>query len=393
MGGPMNIYEIEAHPWLIAEKELIVAAIDARKYVIGICLGAQLIADALGAAITAGPQPEIGWYPIQATADCPDWFQIPPELQVMHWHGDQFDLPEGATRIASSAICANQGFLYGERVLAWQCHLETTPESLSALIDHCADELKAGPAVMTAERLQAEPAETYQQMHDVLFHTLDGLTAPIEVIDWGRTAYEDAFTRQKERVDLRRSGKCRDALIFTEHAPVYTMGMRKDAAQHLIWGQAECARQGISVVQSNRGGDITYHGPGQIVGYPILSLAHKKDLHAYLRDIEEVVIRTLATYGLKSARRAGKTGIWLDNERKICAIGVAVRSWISYHGFALNVQPDMTHFTGIVPCGITDGSVTSMRQELNQDLDLDEVKTRLAVEFQKVFGNTAQQDG
>jgi lipoate-protein ligase B len=393
MGGPMNIYEIEAHPWLIAEKALIVAAIHAGKYVIGICLGAQLIADALGATVNAGAQPEIGWYPIQAAADCPDWLALPSELQVMHWHGDQFELPAGATRIASSAVCANQGFLYGERVLAWQCHLETTPESLRALIDHSAEELKAGPSVMTPEALQAEPAETYTRMREVLFNILEGLTAPIEVIDWGRTEYEAAFDRQKERVELRRNKKCRDALIFTEHAPVYTMGLRKGAAQHLIWAEAECARQGITVVQSNRGGDITYHGPGQIVGYPILSLAHKKDLHAYLRDIEEVVIRTLATYGLQSARREGKTGIWLDNERKICAIGVAVRSWVSYHGFALNVSPNMSHFTGIVPCGITDGSVTSMANELNKDIDLDEVKTRLAVEFQKVFGNTAQQDG
>jgi lipoate-protein ligase B len=393
MGGPMNIYEVEAHPWLIAEKALIVAAINAKKYVIGICLGAQLIADALGAAVTSGSQPEIGWYPIHAAADCPSWLQLPAELQTMHWHGDQFELPQGATRIASSSVCANQGFLYGERVLAWQCHLETTPESLNALIENCRDELKAGPSVMTAERLQAEPAQTYTQMRKVLFKLLDGLTAPIEIIDWGRTEYEDAFARQKERVERRRHDQCRDALIFTEHAPVYTMGMRKNAAQHLIWAEAECARRGIQVVQSNRGGDITYHGPGQIVGYPILSLVHKKDLHAYLRDIEEVVIRTLAGYGLKSARREGKTGIWLDNERKICAIGVAVRSWISYHGFALNVKPDMSHFTGIVPCGITDGSVTSMADELKQDIEIDDVKARLAVEFQTVFGNTSQQDG
>lgn len=218
------------------------------------------------------------------------------------------------------------------------------------------------------------------------------MIALLEVIDWGRTEYEDAFDRQKARVEQLRSGLCRDALIFTEHAPVYTMGLRKAAAQHLVWAEAECARHGIAVVQSNRGGDITYHGPGQIVGYPILSLQDRRDLHAYLRDLEEVVIRTLATYGLESARREGKTGIWIDGERKICAIGVAVRSWISYHGFALNVCPDMSHFDGIVPCGITDGTVTSLANELDKTVDIAEVKTRLAVEFKRVFGNTPPQD-
>ena len=146
--------------------------------------------------------------------------------------------------------------------------------------------------------------------------------------------------------------------------------------------------QGVSVIHSNRGGDITYHGPGQIVGYPIISLQERRDLHAYLRDLEQVVIRTLATFGLETARRDGKTGIWLG-ERKICAIGVAVRTWVTYHGFALNVNPDMSHFTGIVPCGITDGTVTSMQAELGETIDLGIVKARLAVEFQKVFRNTA----
>jgi len=215
----------------------------------------------------------------------------------------------------------------------------------------------------------------------------------IEVIDWGRTEYAAAFDRQKARVDARRAGHCGDALIFTEHTPVYTMGLRKGAAQHLVWAEAECARRGIDVVQTNRGGDITYHGPGQIVGYPILSLRHRRDLHAYLRDLEEVVIRTLATYGLAADRREGKTGIWIDGARKISAIGVAVRSWVSYHGFALNVDPDMGHFGGIVPCGITDGTVTSLANELDKSADIDEVKSRLAVEFERIFGNTAPQNG
>jgi len=212
--------------------------------------------------------------------------------------------------------------------------------------------------------------------------------ASFDTVDWGRTEYEAALERQKALVDLRRNGEAPDTLVLTEHAPVFTIGMRKGADQHLIWSEAQLTAQGVQVIRSNRGGDITYHGPGQIVGYPIISLQKRRDLHTYLRDLEEVVIRTLATFDLATARRDGKTGIWLG-ERKICAIGVAVRSWVTYHGFALNVNPDMNHFSGIVPCGITDGTVTSMQAELGQTIDLGVVKARLAVEFQKVFRNTA----
>ena len=226
-----------------------------------------------------------------------------------------------------------------------------------------------------------------QALFDLLDHMTNSITE-IEVIDWELTDYADAFEQQKSRVEQRRKAECGDALIFTEHTPVYTMGMRKNSEQHLLWTETECSRKGIAVFKSNRGGDITYHGPGQIVGYPILSLAHRKDLHAYLRDLEEVVIRTLATYGLAGARREGNTGIWLSNTRKICAIGVAVRSWITYHGFALNVCPDMAHFDGIVPCGISDGRVTSLANELDEAVDIAEVKARLAVEFKQVFRNS-----
>ncbi len=216
--------------------------------------------------------------------------------------------------------------------------------------------------------------------------------SPLDVVDWGRTDYETAFERQKALVERRRNGEAPDTLVFTEHAPVYTLGLRKGADQHLIWSEATCSELGISVFRSNRGGDITYHGPGQIVGYPILSLNHRRDLHAYLRDLESVVINTLAGFGLESDRREGKTGIWLG-QRKICAIGVAVRSWVTYHGFALNVNPDMSHFSGIVPCGITDGTVTSMEIELGRTVDTAAVKSALAVEFQKLFQKTAQPHG
>ncbi|MFT4900880.1 MAG: lipoyl(octanoyl) transferase [Lentimonas sp.] len=216
--------------------------------------------------------------------------------------------------------------------------------------------------------------------------------APLQIIDWGHTEYTEAFERQQALVEQRRAGTVPDHLVFTEHAPVYTMGLRKGADQHLIWDEATCTEQGISVVRSNRGGDITYHGPGQIVGYPIISLQARRDLHAYLRDLESVVIHTLKQFGLESDRREGKTGIWLG-QRKICAIGVAVRSWVTYHGFALNVNTDMSHFTGIVPCGITDGTVTSMALELNGPVEEEVVKSSLAVEFQQVFKNTSQSHG
>lgn len=215
----------------------------------------------------------------------------------------------------------------------------------------------------------------------------------ITVIDWGRTKYNEAFARQKKRVELRRSELCQDALIFTEHDPIYTIGLRKSAIQHLIWSESECARHGIDIINSNRGGDITYHGPGQIVAYPIVSVEDRRDLHAYLHALEEVAIRTLLAYGIQSERRKGKTGIWIAGQRKICAIGVAVSRWICYHGFALNVSPDMTHYEGIVPCGITDGSVTSMAIELKNNINMKEVKTCLAVEFEQVFADYINKNG
>ncbi|MFP4157187.1 MAG: lipoyl(octanoyl) transferase LipB [Opitutales bacterium] len=215
--------------------------------------------------------------------------------------------------------------------------------------------------------------------------------AELEIIDWGRSRYAEALEWQKKRVAARKAGDCGDAIIFTEHEAVYTMGLRKGAANHLIWDPNKLDDLGIETFQSNRGGDITYHGPGQLVGYPILSLQHRRDLHAYLRDLEEAVIQALRHFGLESTRREGKTGIWLET-RKICAIGVAVKSWVTYHGFALNVDPDLSHFQGIVPCGITDGTVTSLARELGRKIEMDAVKTALAVELNALFANDKPND-
>jgi lipoyl(octanoyl) transferase len=203
-------------------------------------------------------------------------------------------------------------------------------------------------------------------------------------LDWGRTEYASAWKQQGDLVAQRNLDEIGDTLVFTEHEPVFTLGVRRGAAQNLIWNAAELQQRGIAVVQANRGGDITYHGPGQIVGYPIVSLEPRRDLHAYLRLIEEVLINTVGTFGLVAGRREGKTGIWLG-PRKIAAIGVAVKRWTTYHGFALNVNTDLTPFSGIVPCGITDGTVTSMKAELGKELSLTEVKRVLAGEFWRLL--------
>jgi lipoyl(octanoyl) transferase len=208
----------------------------------------------------------------------------------------------------------------------------------------------------------------------------------IATLDWGRTEYRAACDRQLALVAQRIAGEIGDTLVFTEHDPVFTLGMRRGAETNLVWSPEELAAAGIAIEKTNRGGDITYHGPGQIVGYPIVSLATHQDLHAYLRLLEQVIINTLEAFGLTPARREGKTGIWLG-QRKIAAIGVAVRRWVTYHGFSLNVDPNLSHFGGIVPCGISavEGTVTSMRAELDHPFEFTDVKSVLAREFQNAW--------
>jgi len=208
------------------------------------------------------------------------------------------------------------------------------------------------------------------------------VSSAANTVDWGRTAYNEAWEHQKQLVEKRLTGEIGDTLIFTEHDPVFTIGLRGGAEENLVWDAGQLAREHIEVVKTNRGGDITYHGPGQIVGYPIVNIDRQRDLHRYLRFLEQVMINSLGSLGLAASRREGKTGIWLG-KRKIAAIGVAVRRWVTYHGFALNVNTQLSHFDGIVPCGIaaTDGSVTSLQAELRRPIDLTEVKQVLATEF------------
>jgi lipoyl(octanoyl) transferase len=179
-------------------------------------------------------------------------------------------------------------------------------------------------------------------------------------------------------------------LFFVEHPPVYTLG-KSGKMEHVLISEAQRTEKGIEFFQTNRGGDITFHGPEQIVGYPILDLEKfYTDIGRYLRSLEEVIIFTLADYGVKGERSAGETGVWIDanvkgKERKICAMGVRCSRWITMHGFAFNVNTDLTYFNYIIPCGIQNKQVTSLQQELGEAISLDDVKQKLKKNFEKVF--------
>ena len=179
-------------------------------------------------------------------------------------------------------------------------------------------------------------------------------------------------------------------LLFVEPPPVYTLG-KSGNEENVLIGEKERTEKGIAFFRTNRGGDITFHGPGQIVGYPILDLERfYTDIGLYLRNIEQVIINVMATYGLKGERSEGETGVWLDptikgKERKICAIGVRCSRWITMHGFAFNVNTDLSYFQRIIPCGIPDKQVTSLQKELGKELDLTEVKQKVKEKFAEVF--------
>ncbi len=222
----------------------------------------------------------------------------------------------------------------------------------------------------------------------------------VRYIDLSGKSYQEAWDFQtgvhSEMIQRKRSGHRNEvhALILCEHKPVYTLG-KSGKESHLLLSREDCARLGIEYHAINRGGDITYHGPGQITGYPIFDLDEVyTDLHRYIRELEEAVIRTLARYGIKGSRIEGYTGVWIEAEnenqqnRKICAIGVHMSRWVTLHGFALNVNTDLSYFNHIVPCGITDEdkTVTSMQLELGKTLDMEEVKAVFRSEMQGIFG-------
>jgi len=205
------------------------------------------------------------------------------------------------------------------------------------------------------------------------------------VIHLGRTEYKQCWQLQEKLLGLRADGLIGDVLLLTEHDPVYTIGKTGDG-NHLLATDAELQKRGVTVHQTDRGGDITYHGPGQIVGYPILDLhGYYLDLHCYLRDIEEVIIRTLVRYGVKGTRMPEYTGDWMGND-KICAIGIKTSRWITMHGFAFNVATDLSFFDRIIPCGIFEKGVTSLQEVLGIAVNQNDVARTLVEEFGVVFG-------
>lgn len=219
----------------------------------------------------------------------------------------------------------------------------------------------------------------------------------------GLKNYMDAFEYQQGLMDkiIEIKTKNRDLpeeaeheitpnyLLFVEHPHVYTLGKSGDE-HNMLANEDKLKEIDATFVKTNRGGDITYHGFGQIVGYPILDLDNfKSDIHLYMRNLEEVIIRVIAEYGLKGERSVGETGVWLDvgkpYARKICALGVKTSKWVTMHGFALNVNTDLRYFEYIIPCGIKDKAVTSLKRELEREVNVEEVKEKIKKHFKDVF--------
>lgn len=225
--------------------------------------------------------------------------------------------------------------------------------------------------------------------------------------DLGLTAYQQAWDYQESllktnvarKASFLNSGADTSAssaptvhhLLFVEHPAVYTLG-KSGRMENVLISDEQREQQQISFFKINRGGDITFHGPGQLVAYPILDLEKfYKDISRYLRDLEEVIIRTLSDYGIVGDRSPGETGVWIDpgipgKERKICAIGIRCSRWVTMHGLAFNVNTNLDYFSGIIPCGIQDKRVTSLQKELAREIPLEEVKQKLKKYFEEVFG-------
>jgi lipoyl(octanoyl) transferase len=206
----------------------------------------------------------------------------------------------------------------------------------------------------------------------------------------GRVPYRAALELQERLVAERRCGAGSDTLLLLEHPPVITVG-RGGGSQHVLASPEELARRGIELIETGRGGDVTYHGPGQLVGYPILALGEaERDAHRYLRAIEEGLIRAAAGWGIAAGRIPGLTGVWVGTE-KLAAIGVRLSSgWITSHGFALNVETDLAGFSSIVPCGIADRGVTSLARLVAAPPSLSEAGARVAVELAVTLGRRAE---
>jgi lipoyl(octanoyl) transferase len=215
----------------------------------------------------------------------------------------------------------------------------------------------------------------------------------LDVRRLGRVAYEDGLTLQAQLVEQRRSGAIPDTLLLLEHPPVITLGVKtRLGPKHIVATPEQLEHAGVTVHDTGRGGDVTYHGPGQLVGYPILDLAApddvRKDVHRYVRDIEEVLMQAAASWGIEARRVAGLTGIWTGpagREEKLAAIGIRISRWITSHGFALNVSTNLHHFDLIVPCGIVDRGVTSLETLLGRPVPMTDAEDAIIAAFRLVF--------
>ncbi len=206
----------------------------------------------------------------------------------------------------------------------------------------------------------------------------------LDYVDLGLYDYKEAWDFQKSLFEKRLNGEIHDTILLLEHPHTYTLGKTSDKT-NLVGDDKYLNEKGIKVYDIDRGGDITYHGPGQIVGYAIFDLKKwKQDTHLFLRALEEVIIRTCSDYSLSTSRDEQHTGVWID-DRKICAIGVKVSRWITMHGFAFNVNTDLDLFNGIIPCGITDKEVTSLKNELGRTFDIQSVKELIVKKLKDVF--------
>jgi lipoyl(octanoyl) transferase len=210
--------------------------------------------------------------------------------------------------------------------------------------------------------------------------------------DYQESLFNDTIARKiaNRNSEPEQQLQTKNHLLFVEHPHVYTLGKSGDAA-HLLINEHQLQEKRATYYKINRGGDITYHGPGQLVGYPILDLDHFfTDIHKYLRLLEETIILTLDEYGVKGGRSKGETGVWLDEDnifkaRKICAFGVRCSRWVTMHGWGFNVNSDLNYFNNIIPCGIQDKAVTSLNKELGQDVDIPEMKEKLKKHFSALF--------
>jgi lipoyl(octanoyl) transferase len=207
-------------------------------------------------------------------------------------------------------------------------------------------------------------------------------------------SYDAALALQRALVEDRRAARTGDVLLLVEHPHVLTLGVRGDGGRsHILVTDEALAARGIEVCETGRGGDVTYHGPGQIVGYPIIDLKpDRQDVHRYVRDLEEVLIRTSADYDIQAGRVEGLTGVWVGRE-KLAAIGVRIARWVTSHGFAFNATTDLDYFGLIVPCGIAGRGVTSLDRLLGRGVDRREVEDRIVSRFCEVFERTPQERG